>query len=140
MYPFPNAINKYFSFLYELGFSVKEKEEINFSSMGNGYFVFVSSSVGVEIVLDRSQVLMKIGKVSQGRRDWIDWSIIFVAYSPSEKAYDFDLDTDTQVKRISELLKKYCIELLKGDFNDKVLHQVIQNEIGKSFLNRFLQA
>jgi hypothetical protein len=140
MYPFPDAVDKYFSFLYELGFIVKEKVEFDTNVMGNGYFVFISLSVGLEIVLDRCQVLMKIGKTSQDRREWIDWSIIFAAYSPTEKAYDFELDVDSQVKRLSELLRKYCLELLEGDFNNKILHQVIQNKVGKAFLARFLQA
>ena len=122
MYPFPNAINRYFSFLYDLGFYVKEKEEVNKGSFGNGYFVFVSSAVGLEIVLDRGQVLMKIGKVPQDRKDWIEWSIILTAYTPNTQAYDFNLDIDSQVKRISELLNQYCLELLNGNFNDAVLH------------------
>jgi hypothetical protein len=101
---------------------VKEKEEVNKGSFGNGYFVFVSSAVGLEIVLDRGQVLMKIGKVPQDRKDWIEWSIILTAYTPNTQAYDFNLDIDSQVKRISELLKQYCLELLNGNFNDAVLH------------------
>ena len=140
MYPFPNAINRYFSFLYDLGFYMKEKEEDNKGSVGNGYFVFVSSAVGLEIVLDRGQVLMKIGKVPQDRKDWIEWSIILSAYTSNTQAYDFNLDIDSQVKRISELLKQYCLELLNGNFNDEVLHQVIKKQIGKGFLERFLQA
>jgi hypothetical protein len=140
MYPFPNAVYKYFSFLNDLGFTIKEKEEVDPKAMGNGFFVFISSSAGIEIVLDRGQVLMEIGKASQDRKEWIDWSIISSVYSPTEKAYDFELDIDSQVKRLSELLRKYCLGLLKGDFSNKILHQVIQNEVGKAFLARFLQA
>lgn len=139
MQPFPNAINKHFSFLYDLGFHVKEKEEINTGSFGNGCFVFVSHTTGLEIVLDRGQVLMKIGKASQNRQDWIEWSIILAASAPNTQPYDFDADIDTQVKKLSELLKIYCSELLIGNFNNEVLHQVIKKQIGKSFLERFLQ-
>lgn len=140
MYPFPNAVNSYFSFLYDLGFSVKEKIEVDPQSMGNGYFIFMSSLTGIEIVLDRGQVLIRIGKASQETKEWIEWSIVLSAYSPAEQAYDFELDIDTQAKRLSELLKKYCMELLKGDFSKKDLHTAIQAKIGKVFLARFLEA
>ncbi|MBI5351999.1 MAG: hypothetical protein HZB50_05120 [Chloroflexi bacterium] len=139
MYPFPNAINNYFGFLNEYGFSIIEKEEINISAMGNGYYHFMSETTGIEIALDRGQVLIKIGKSQQDRKDWLEWSIILEAYAPNLEAYDFELDIDSQVKRISELLKKYCTKLLEGHFNNEDLLNTIENKIGKGFRKRFSQ-
>lgn len=137
MYPFPNAVNTYFSFLKSYGFSVIEKEEVNTGAFGNGYFVFVSDAVGIEIVLDRGQVLMKIGKSVQDRQDWLEWTVVIAAYAPEVKAYDFELDIDAQVGRISELLQRYCAKLLEGDFNDDRLLRIIDDKIGKDFRERF---
>lgn len=140
MYPFPHAITMYFSFLNNYGFSVIEKEEINTGTFGNGYFVFMSKATGIEVVLDRGQVLMKIGKSNQNRGDWLEWSIALAAYAPNIKAYDFDLDIDSQVKRISELLQQFCIKLLEGDFSDESLLNVIEDRIGKGFRKRFSES
>ena len=140
MYPFPNAINNYFGFLNEYGFSILEKEEINTSAMGNGYYRFMSETTGIEIALDRGQVLMVIGKSQQDRKDWLEWSIILEAYAPDIKAYDFEIDIDSQVRRISELLKQYCAKLLEGDFSDEILLNVIEDKIGKGFRESFLQS
>jgi len=140
MYPFPNAINNYFDFLNDYGFSVIEKEEVNTKVMGNGYFLFMSETTGVAIVLDRGQVLMNIGKSNQDRKDWLDWSIAIKAYAPDVKAYDFEMDIDSQVKRVSELLKQYCVKLLEGDFSDENLLNVIEDKIGRGFRKRFSQS
>ncbi|MCC6569875.1 MAG: hypothetical protein IT315_11625 [Anaerolineales bacterium] len=137
MYPFPNAVNTYFSFLRSYGFSVIEKEEVNTGAFGNGYFVFVSDAVGMEIVLDRGQVLMKIGKSVQDRQDWLEWTVVIAAYAPEVKAYDFELDIDAQVRRISNLLQLHCAKLLEGDFNDDRLLRIIEDKIGKDFRERF---
>jgi hypothetical protein len=116
---FPNAINKYFNFLFGYGFTIIEKEECNNSAFGNGYYWFESDTVGLEIVLDRGQALMKIGKISQEKRDWLEWSHILKAYAPDIKAYDFDIDIESQVRRISELLHQHCTKILAGDFSNE---------------------
>ena len=139
MYLFPNAINNYFDFLNKYGFSIIEKEEINPSAMGNGYYRFMSETTGIEIVLDRGQVLMKIGKSQQDRKDWLEWSIVLEAYAPNVKAYDFELDIDSQAKRISELLKQYCTKLLEGQFNNERLLNTIEDKLGRGFQKRFSQ-
>ncbi len=140
MYPFANAVTSYFSFLNNYGFSIIEKEEINMEAFGNGYFVFQAQATGIELVLDRGQVLMKIGKTNQSRGDWLEWSIALAAYAPDLKAYDFDLDIDSQVKRISDLLQKYCTKLIEGDFSDENLLHVIEDKIGRGFRKRFSEA
>ena len=136
---FPNAINNCFSFLLEIGFSIYDKVECDPNAFGNGYYRFSSDTVGLEIVLDRRQVLVAIGKISQDRRDWLEWSHILKAYARNVKAYDFDLDIGLQVRRISELLQKYCTELLGGDLNNEDLLKEIEDAYGKKFLRRFLQ-
>ncbi len=135
---FSNAINKYFNFLFDYGFSVYEKEEYS-TAFGNGYYRFKSNITGIEIVLDRGQVLMVIGKILQERRDWLEWSLILKVYAPNIKPYDFEISVESQVKRISELLQQYCVTLLSGDFSDERLIAGIEDERGKQFLKRFLE-
>ncbi|MFZ5856092.1 MAG: hypothetical protein ACOYZ6_04615 [Chloroflexota bacterium] len=137
---FPDAVNKHSNFLINLGFIVYEKLECDTSAFGNSYYRFKSEKVGIEIVLDKGQVLLKIGKISEDRRDWLEWSHVMKAYAPDVKAYDFDIDIEPQVKRISELAQQYCTKLLSGDFNDENLLRVIEDAYGKNFLRRFLQS
>jgi len=136
---FSNAISNYFNFLFDYGFSIIEKEECNTSAFGNGYYRFASETVGLEIVLDRGQVLMTIGKISQERRDWLEWSQILKAYVLDIKPYDFDVDIESQVRRIGKLLQQHCTKILGGDFSDENLLKEIEENIGKEFLKRFLQ-
>lgn len=136
---FPNAINKHFRFLLDSGFSIYDKVEFAPGTFGNGYYRFRSKTVGLEIVLDREQVLVAVGKISQDRRDWLEWAHVLKAYAPSVEAYDFDVDIEAQVKRISELLRRYCTKLLGGDFCDESLLREIEDVYGKNFLRRFLQ-
>ena len=137
---FPYAINKYFGFLLDRGFSIYDKVECDTNAFGNGYYRFKSKFVAVEIVLDRGQVLASVGKISQDRYDWLEWSHVLKAYRSDANAYDFNVDIESQVKRISELLQQHCVKLLDGDFNDENLHKEIENTYGKSFLKRFLQS
>jgi hypothetical protein len=137
MHSFPAAITKYFSFLFDYGFSIKE--EVNEGSFGNGYYIFMSNMVGLEIVLDRGEVLMSIGKISQIRREWLEWSIVLAAYAPDKKPYDFDINIDSQIKRLSELLRQHCLEILTGNFSNQSLHAQIADQIGNAFLDRFLR-
>ena len=137
---FPNAINNYFDFLFDYGFSIYDKVEYDSDAFGNGYYRFRSETVGLEIVLDRGQVLMAVGKISQDRRDWLEWSHVLKAYASDVKAYDFDVDIETQVKRISELIQQYCTKLLGGNFGDESLLREIENTYGKNILKRFQQS
>lgn len=116
MSEFPKAVNSYFNFLTYYDFSVSEKVEIDSGVFGNGYFTFKSKTIGIEIVLDRGQVLMSVGRSDQKKQDWLDWSQVLAIYAPNLIAYDFELTIDSQVKRLSDLLKKYCKKLLEGDF------------------------
>ena len=99
--------------------------------------MFTSNAAGLEIVLDRGQVVMKIGKSVQNRQDWLEWAVVIATYAPEVKAYDFELDIDAQVRRISELLQLHCAKLLEGDFNDDRLLRIIEDKIGKDFRKRF---
>jgi hypothetical protein len=57
---FPDAVNKHFNFLVDLGFIVYEKLECDKDAFGNGYYRFKSDTVGVEIVLGRQQGLVRM--------------------------------------------------------------------------------
>ena len=136
---FPTAITKYFGFLLDSGFSIYDKAEYDSGAFGNGYYRFSSGTVGIEIALDRGQVLVAIGKISQDRKDWLEWSHVLKAYASGVEAYDFDVDVETQVKRISELLQQFCEELLDGNFSDERLLREIEDAYGKNFLKQYIQ-
>ncbi len=95
---FSDAINKYFNFLFDYGFSVCEKEEYS-TAFGNSYYRFKSNITGIEVVLDRGQVLMNIGKILQERKDWLEWSLVLKAYAPNIKPYDFEVNVESRVQK-----------------------------------------
>lgn len=95
--------------------------------------------LGLKLCWTGGQVLVAVGKISQDRKDWLEWSHVLRAFNLDVNAYDFDVDVEAQVKRISELLQQYCTKLLDGDFGDERLLREIENVYGRKFLRRFLQ-
>jgi hypothetical protein len=53
----------------EFGFSIAEKE-FDPSMMGNAFIIFKSSQIGIEIVIDRNQVLIALGDPTEPRKKW----------------------------------------------------------------------
>jgi hypothetical protein len=124
-----DLIVQYFGFLVsEYEFRIEEKE-FSPQAMGNAVVVFMSSAVGVEIVVDRDQVLIRMGSKKDQRKLWFEFSDVLKYFAPSiEKAYIFPEKTlentgdeivESQIKRLSSILRQHCEPFLKGDLSSK---------------------
>ena len=115
-------IIQYFGYLInEYGFHVEEKD-FTPQMMGNAYVLFKSAKIGIEVVIDRNQVLISIGDQSEVRDKWSEFSDILKYLAPSEVPYIFYERTDeltwdeavkAQLSRTSSLLRQYCETMLK---------------------------
>lgn len=93
--------------------------------MGNAEITFKSSKTGFQIVLDRNQVLAKIGQVAKPERDWFAFSDVVSHFFPDiGNAYIFPDDfsnyeqaLEIQIQRIASIMKDHCKPLLSGDFS-----------------------
>lgn len=123
-----DLIVRYFRYLVdEYGYHIEHKE-FSPETMGNAYVTFKSSSIGIQIVIDRNQALMVIGDQSQPIAKWFDFTYVLEYFAPSEIAYDFGEKTDAntweevieaQLARLALIVRKYCDPLLSGDLGMK---------------------
>jgi hypothetical protein len=130
-------ITKYFKYLVsDYGFIITQ-QEFDYSSMGNAFVIFKSPRVGVEVVIDRNQVLITIGDEKDNPRDWFEFSSVLNYFSPLVNAYEFPDKTEintwdgvveTQLDRLSIILLQYCEPILKGDLTMKKDIQRIQEK------------
>jgi hypothetical protein len=120
-----DLIVKYFDFLINEYHFRMERKEFDPQMMGNAVVVFKSSKFGLEIVIDRNQVLISIGEQLDARREWFEFSDVVKYYSPeAEDAYvlpdktpenTWDDVVENQLRRLSVMLRQYCQPLLKGE-------------------------
>jgi hypothetical protein len=138
-----------FGFLIsDYGFQVDQKE-FDASAMGNAYMVFISSKIGIEIVIDRNQVLIALGDRSKPRNKWFDFSHVLGYFSnSSEAAYLFpekspentwDEIVLIQLNRLAHLLQHYCDRLLKGDLSMEGEIRVIEQNYVQKLLKQISQ-
>jgi len=126
----------YFGYLVsDYDFRVEEKR-YDPQVMGNAVVRFASPKLGVEIVVDRNQVLMSLGDPADVRKEWFEFSNVLRYFAPSvENAYIFPEKTaentwdeiiQAQASRLADILRQYCDQLLKGDLSMKVSIAKIQ--------------
>ena len=146
MYDRTDMILQYFSFLIsEYSFRI-EKKEYDASAMGNCFIVFVSSRIGIEVVIDRDQVLIAVGDQLTSRDKWFDFSYVYQYFSnTTDSPYKFPPKTgdntwdeivDIQLQRLSDLLKQYCVPLLKGDLSMQKEFKVREQKYTKSLMRQ----
>ena len=117
-------IIQYFGFLVnDYGFRVEEKE-FTPQMMENAYVLFTSLKTGIEVVIDRNQVLISMGDKSEAKEFWFEFSDVLRYFAPSEVPYIFYERTDdmtwdeavkAQLSRTSILLRCFCEPMLKGE-------------------------
>ena len=74
-------ITLYFNYLItDFGFHV-QKRLFDYSVMGNAFVVFKSSSVGIEIVIDRDAVSISIGDRSDEKQEWVEFAFVLKHYA-----------------------------------------------------------
>ncbi len=119
-----DLITHYFEYLItEFGFHIEQKE-FDYQMFGNAFVRFKSTKVGIEVVIDRNQVLISLGDITKPRREWLEFSEVLRYFSPTEIAYIFyaksenmawDEAVEAQLKRTSYLLRRYCEPILMGN-------------------------
>lgn len=119
-----DLIVKYFGYLINEYYFRIERKIYAPQTMGNAVVTFKSPEIGIEIVVDRSQVLISLGNQSDPIEHWFEFSDIIKYYAPSvEKVYIFTEKTtdntwdeviETQLQRLAIILRQYCEPLLKG--------------------------
>ncbi|MBI3176932.1 MAG: hypothetical protein HYZ35_02975 [Chloroflexi bacterium] len=122
---FSALVKKHFHYLVdEYGFTVAH-ESYHPETMGNAQVVFKSALVGIDIVCDRNDVLISLGLLPQGRRDWLEFANVVRVFAPDIGAvYNFPEDfsnreaaLESQVSRLAQLMHQHCTPVLKGDFS-----------------------
>ncbi len=123
--PTNELIKKYFNFLTdEYNYSI-DHEKYSPEAMGNAYVLYKSQLIGIKVVVDRSQVLINIGKLSWQEKEWFELGDVVRFFNPEMKeVYDFSrgsLDNqayiESQAKRLALILRQYCEPVLRGDFS-----------------------
>lgn len=128
-----------FQFLLdEYGYSV-QRELYSPEVMGNALVVFVSSTTGMMVVVDRDQVLVNIGDVSRPEKEWYEFSHVVHFRAPTLKeVYYFQKnlpdhhDLEPQLDWIVHLLREYCEPVLRGDFSNV---RRLKKEVRRSAVN-----
>jgi hypothetical protein len=121
-------IIQYFGYLiHDYDFHV-ERKDFTPQMMGNAFVIFKSSKIGIEVVIDRNQVLISMGDQSETREKWFEFSDVLANFAPSEVPYIFYERTDniswdeaimSQLSRTSILLRHYCEPMLMGELGMK---------------------
>jgi YD repeat-containing protein len=79
------------------------------------------------VILDRCQVVVEIGPNKPFLRPWFNL-IYLILYKDPDSRFEYEYDPegyvqdressqDRQLRRVAELTRRYCDEMLKGDFS-----------------------
>lgn len=150
-----DLIIQYFGFLISnYNYFVTEKK-FDPQVMGNAFVIFKSSRIGIEIVIDRDQVLITLGDREEPKEKWFDFCDVLQYFNPVEVAYS-DIDQlfnekrakhnsnedtwneviDVQLQRLGFLLGEYCEPILKGNLDMKKELKVIEKRRVEEFINK----
>jgi hypothetical protein len=125
-------------------------------TMGNAFVRYKSSRVGIEIVIDRDQLLIVLGDQMEPREKWFGYSYVLEYFAPAEIAYldvgqlfnekraNHTSNADTwkevieyQLQRVSSMLRQYCEPILRGNFDMKKEIKEIEQKNVTEMLNRW---
>ncbi len=135
---FSGLVKKHFHYLIEQYKFTVVVDNYSPEVMGNAEIVFASLSTGIEIVKDRGQVLISIGAIAQPRGEWFEFEDVVRAFAgDAERAYSFNLDWESQIARLAQIMQSYCRPLLAGDFSKEKEIREIENKRVSEMLNRF---
>jgi hypothetical protein len=129
-YYYVNLTKQYFQFLInEFGFSIIKESYNPEIKIGNGSVMYQSKFVTLEVVVDKTEVLLKIGQRRAPLEKRFDFLDVMKCFAPEvEDAYlrsgitltlKDSLVIETRIRNIGTLLRKYCQPLLAGDFSMK---------------------
>jgi hypothetical protein len=138
-----DLIVDYFRYLVdEYGYHVEDKR-FDPQVMGNAYVVFKSPRIGIQIVIDRNQVLLSLGDQTQPMTKWYEFLDVLTYFAPGETAYDFGKKTDentwddvvqAQLVRLASILRSYCDPILRGNLEMSADIEKLQASRGAKML------
>lgn len=138
---FSDLVKKHFHYLLEVYKFTVAKESYSPEIMGNAEIVFTSLSTGIGIVLDRDQVLINIGAITQPKGEWFEFGDVVRSFAGDvENIYAFDegyAALETQIARLAHIMHTYCGPFLAGDFSKQKEIKEIENRRVSEMLNRF---
>lgn len=130
------------------GFRI-DRKEYDPQTMGNAIVVFKSPKFGIEVVIDRNQVLISIGEQLDPRMEWFEFSDVVKYFAPyAEDVYIFPDKTsgntwnnviEIQLRRLAVILRQYCEPLLKGESWMKAELKKIEEKRAAEMLKKFGQ-
>lgn len=102
-----------------------DREQYSPEVMGNASVVYKAANIGIQVVVDRSQVLLNIGESVLPDRYWFDFSDVMQYFAPHIKSiYGFQNNDSRecpniggQLKELAVMLRQYCEPILRGDFS-----------------------
>ena len=120
-----DLIVQHFEYLItEYGFSVTRKERDPRPNW-NAYVVFESSKIGIRVAVEMNEIGIDMGNYSDSVYEWLDFRNIMKYYAPQIKEVyvltrktpetTWDDAVETQLVRLSWLLREYCEPLLRGE-------------------------
>jgi hypothetical protein len=120
-----SLIKENFQFLIQEYQFYIDRERYSPEVMGNAVVVYKSANTAIQVVVDRSQALLKVGHSSWPERDWFEFSDVMHYFAPHIKpVYSFQNenpserpDVEGQLKKLVVMLKQYCAPILNGDFS-----------------------
>jgi len=126
-YYYVNLLKQYFQFLVsEYGFSIIKESYSTEMKTGNGSVVYQSKAAIIEVIVDKTEVQLKIGHRKSALEKYYDFQDILKVFAPEvEDVYlrsgitlslKDSLAIETRMRNLVTLLRKYCIPLLTGDF------------------------
>lgn len=144
-----DLIVQHFKYLIdEYGFRI-ERKEFNPGAMGNAIVVFTSMRIGIEIVIDRDQALIRIGDQSDPGGNWFEFSDVVKYFAPSmanvyeapEKTPDSTWDEfiEAQLARLAVVLRKSCKPVLEGEPLARTEIKKIEKERANRMFGKYLR-
>jgi len=141
-YYYVSLMKQHFLFLInEYGFSIIKESYSPEIKIGNGSVVYQSKLVTLEIVVDKTDVLLKIGQRKAPLEKWFDFLDVMKYFAPEvDDVYlrsgvtlslKDSLAVETRLHNIAILLRKYCQPLLAGDFSMKAKIQEVEEKRSK---------
>ncbi len=129
-YYYVNMVKQHFQFLInEYGFSIIKESYNPEMKAGNGSVVYQSKLVTLEILVDKTEVQIKIGQRKLPGEKWFDFRDVMKCFAPevedvylrSGAALTFkdSFAIEARMLNLAVLLRKYCEPLLGGDFSMK---------------------
>ena len=132
-----DMIVQYFDYLIkEYEYHIEQKDFYP-KMFEDAIVVFKSSSIRVEIVVEKNRALIRMGNQADSQRDWFEFPDVLKHYAPMIKAYIFPEKTskntwdeivENQLQRLAVILRQHCESVLKGDLSGKEQIKAIEEK------------